>query len=95
MAPIKQNLEFSTGQLRIAFCGKLPPLQRLHFVDHPYLLPSQRDDRRSSGDCGKRRIAMKIIASTLVALSILVGIAAPVSAFDGSTFWAEKSRTSY
>ena len=38
---------------------------------------------------------MKIIASILVALSLLVGIAAPVSAFDGTAFWAEKSRTSY
>jgi hypothetical protein len=38
---------------------------------------------------------MKIIASILVALSLLVGIAAPVSAFDGTTFWAEKSRSSY
>jgi len=38
---------------------------------------------------------MKIVASILVALSFLVGIAAPVSAFDGTTFWAEKSRSSY
>jgi hypothetical protein len=38
---------------------------------------------------------MKIMASILIVLSLLAGIAVPVIAFDGTTFWAEKSRTSY
>jgi len=38
---------------------------------------------------------MKSIASMLVALSLLAGIAAPANAFDGKSFWAEQSRSAY
>ena len=38
---------------------------------------------------------MKTIACVLVALSLLAGIAAPASAFDGKSFWAEQARSAY
>lgn len=38
---------------------------------------------------------MKIIASALVALSVLAAVAAPASAFDSKTFWNEQSRMTY
>ena len=43
----------------------------------------------------KRRTAMKIIVSMLIALSLFAGIAAPASAFDGKTFWEQQSRAAY
>ena len=38
---------------------------------------------------------MKTIVSTLIALSLLAGIAAPASAFDGKTFWDQSGRTAH
>jgi hypothetical protein len=38
---------------------------------------------------------MKTIVSTLIALALLAGIAAPASAFDGKTFWEQKERAAY
>jgi hypothetical protein len=39
---------------------------------------------------------MKTIVSALIALSILAGIAAPVSAaFDGKSFWDQQDRQHY
>ena len=38
---------------------------------------------------------MKTIASVLIALSVLAGIAAPASAFDSETFWSQQERQSY
>ena len=40
---------------------------------------------------------MKTILSTLIALSVLAGIAAPVSAaqFDAKSFYAEMDRSTY
>jgi hypothetical protein len=35
---------------------------------------------------------MKTIMSALIALSVLAGIAAPASAFDAKTFWAQQDR---
>jgi hypothetical protein len=35
---------------------------------------------------------MKTIVSALIALSVLAGIAAPASAFDAKTFWAQQDR---
>jgi hypothetical protein len=37
---------------------------------------------------------MKIIASTLIALSVLVGIAAPAGAFDAKSFYGQLERES-
>jgi hypothetical protein len=37
---------------------------------------------------------MKIIASTLVALSLLAGIATTASAFDAKTFYEQQDRAS-
>jgi hypothetical protein len=36
---------------------------------------------------------MKVIASALVALSVLAGIAAPASAFDAKSFYQQLERT--
>ena len=36
---------------------------------------------------------MKIIVSTLLALSVLAGIAAPASAFDAKSFYQQLERT--
>src|SRR5262245_27498122 len=44
--PIKQNPGYCAVHPRIAFCGELPPLQQLHVVVPPYLLPSQRETTR-------------------------------------------------
>jgi hypothetical protein len=38
---------------------------------------------------------MKIVVSMLIALSLLAGIAAPASAFDGQTFWEQKDRAAH
>ena len=38
---------------------------------------------------------MKTILSTLLALSVLAGIAAPASAFDAKTFYEQLDRTTY
>ena len=39
---------------------------------------------------------MKIIVSTLIALSVLVGIAAPAgAASDPTTFWDQQERSQY
>ena len=38
---------------------------------------------------------MKIIVSALIALSVLAGIAAPVAAFDGKSFYEQQDRTHY
>jgi hypothetical protein len=38
---------------------------------------------------------MKIVVSMLIALSLLAGIAAPASAFDGKTFWEQKERAAH
>ena len=38
---------------------------------------------------------MKTIVSMLIALSLLAGIAAPASAFDGKTFWEQQDRAAY
>ena len=38
---------------------------------------------------------MKTIVSALVALSVLAGIAAPVSAMDAKTFYEQQDRVSY
>jgi hypothetical protein len=38
---------------------------------------------------------MKTIVSALIALSLLAGVAAPASAFDGKTFWDQKERAAY
>ena len=38
---------------------------------------------------------MKIVVSMLIALSLLAGIAAPASAFDGKTFWEQKDRAAH
>jgi hypothetical protein len=40
-------------------------------------------------------IAMKIIASTLIALSLLTGIASTASAFDAKTFYEQQDRAAY
>ena len=40
----------------------------------------------------KKEIAMKIIASALVALSVLAGVAAPASAMDAKSFYAQMDR---
>ena len=40
-------------------------------------------------------IAMKTIVSALIALSVLASVAAPASAFDAKTFYAQVDRTSY
>jgi hypothetical protein len=37
---------------------------------------------------------MKIIVSTLVALSVLAGLAAPASAFDAKSFYEQQERQS-
>ena len=37
-------------------------------------------------------IAMKAIVSTLIALSILAGLAAPASAFDAKSFYEQQER---
>ncbi len=36
---------------------------------------------------------MKIIASTLIALSVVVGLVAPASAFDAKRFWEQYDLT--
>jgi hypothetical protein len=38
---------------------------------------------------------MKTIVSALIALSVLAGIAAPVSALDAKTFYEQQDRMSY
>jgi hypothetical protein len=38
---------------------------------------------------------MKTIVSALVALSVLAGIAAPASALDAKSFYAQQDRTHY
>ena len=38
---------------------------------------------------------MKTIISTLIALSVLAGIAAPASVFDGKSFYDQQERRSY
>ena len=38
------------------------------------------------------RVAMKTIISVMLVLSALVGVAAPASAFDAKTFYAEQER---
>jgi hypothetical protein len=38
---------------------------------------------------------MKTIVSALIALSVLAGIAAPVSALDTKTFYEQQDRQSY
>ena len=38
---------------------------------------------------------MKTIISALIALSVLAGIAAPASAFDGKNFYDQQERRSY
>ena len=38
---------------------------------------------------------MKTLVSTLIALSVLAGIAAPASAFDGKSFYDQQERRSY
>jgi hypothetical protein len=45
--------------------------------------------------CIFRRIAMKTIVSALIALSVLAGVAAPASALDAKTFYAQMDRASY
>jgi hypothetical protein len=40
-------------------------------------------------------IAMKTIAATLIALSVLAGIAAPANALDVKTFWDQQDRQSH
>ena len=39
-----------------------------------------------------RRTVMKVIASALVALSVLAGVAAPASAFDAKSFYDQQDR---
>lgn len=39
-----------------------------------------------------RRTAMKVIASALVALSVLAGVAAPASALDAKSFYDQQDR---
>jgi hypothetical protein len=41
------------------------------------------------------RRAMKTFISALIALSVLAGIAAPASAFDGKGFYEQQERRSY
>ena len=36
---------------------------------------------------------MKTIVATLIALSVLAGIAAPASAFDAKTFWSQQDQS--
>jgi hypothetical protein len=38
-------------------------------------------------------IAMKIVASALIALSLLAGIATSASAVDAKTFWDQQERS--
>ena len=38
---------------------------------------------------------MKIIAATLIALSLLTGIASSASAFDAKTFYEQQDRAAY
>ena len=38
---------------------------------------------------------MKTIASALIALSVLAGIAAPASALETETFWQQQDRNHY
>jgi hypothetical protein len=38
------------------------------------------------------RVAMKTIASVLIALSVIAGIAAPASAFDAKSFYDQQER---
>jgi hypothetical protein len=38
---------------------------------------------------------MKTFISALIALSVLAGIAAPASAFDGKSFYEQQERRSY
>jgi len=38
---------------------------------------------------------MKTIASALIALSVLAGVAAPASALDANTFWQQQDRDSH
>jgi hypothetical protein len=40
-------------------------------------------------------IAMKMIISALIALSVLAGIAAPASALDTKTFWEQQDRQAH
>ena len=37
---------------------------------------------------------MKVIVSTLIALSVLAGLAAPASALDAKAFWEQQERQS-
>jgi hypothetical protein len=38
---------------------------------------------------------MKIVVSTLIALSVLAGIAAPANALDAKTFWEQQDKDRY
>jgi hypothetical protein len=38
---------------------------------------------------------MKIVASALIALSLITAIAAPASAFDSKEFWQQQERSHY
>jgi hypothetical protein len=40
-------------------------------------------------------IAMKMIVSVLIALSVLAGIAGSASALDGKTFWEQQDRQKF
>jgi hypothetical protein len=52
------------------------------------------DDGLSSASHRQWRLAMKILVSTLIALSVLAVIAAPAAAFDASSFYQELDRRS-
>ena len=54
--------------------------------------PWMTDDVVSPASLHSRRNAMKTIISTLIALSVLAGIAAPASALDASTFFEQQER---
>ena len=48
--------------------------------------------RTTSSQFELRRTPMKIIASALLALSVLTGIAAPAGAFDAKSFYDQQDR---
>ena len=53
------------------------------------------DDMVSPASLHDGGTAMKTILSTLIALSVLAGVAAPAAAFDAKTFYEQQSRQSY
>jgi hypothetical protein len=59
--------------------------------------PPRVDDRRHGVVCMRRNKeeVMKIIVSTLIALSVLAGIAAPANALDAKTFWEHQDASRY